>query len=543
MAEAGESHQAQGRLRPISPGHPFVWLALTLMSCAALLSLPIRLPIGPMYWDLALYIDAANRFASGQRPHVDFFLPVGPLSYWLFWLVSGVFPQSNPLLAAQWSPLLITAPAMALILTPLARKSLPLALGLFLPFLLFQLAPLNTDAQSVFPSVDGYGIYNRNGSILLYVLAAALIFPPGGKRLVILIATVMGALLLTKVTAFLAGGALCAFALLAGRVSWRQALACAGLVALALAALELNSSLVSNYVDDVRLMLSLNQGGMLRRAIATGSANVFLLSAVALLIVAALASERESLMCTLRDARVQGVSALPALFDRPALWLAAALGAGFVYETQNVGTQGFIFLWPAMLALAMQGWQGSQRLRAAFVALIAIAAIPPVESVLARGVRAVLAQASHAPLAHTHLARLGLVTQHPDSLARARDMLGIYAENPETFRQIAAKRMLPAPTLYADHEYQLSWLMAADEAIAAIRALEGEKGVRFNTIMALNFANPFPALMGREAVAHIAIGADPWRAVPPPDATTIANMQAPIWCWSRSARPPSPSMR
>ncbi len=49
--------------------------------------------------------------------------------------------------------------------------------------------------------------------------------------------------------------------------------------------------------------------------------------------------------------------------------------------------------------------------------------------------------------------------------------------------------------------------------------------MRFRTIMALNFANPFPALMGREAVAHIAIGADPWRAVPPPDATTIANMQ------------------
>jgi hypothetical protein len=32
--------------------------------------------------------------------------------------------------------------------------------------------------------------------------------------------------------------------------------------------------------------------------------------------------------------------------------------------------------------------------------------------------------------------------------------------------------------------------------------------------------------MGRSAVAHIAIGADPWRAVPPPDATTTANMQA-----------------
>jgi hypothetical protein len=39
--------------------------------------------------------------------------------------------------------------------------------------------------------------------------------------------------------------------------------------------------------------------------------------------------------------------------------------------------------------------------------------------------------------------------------------------------------------------------------------------------MSLNFANPFPALMDRAGVRHIAIGADPFRAVPPPDADAL----------------------
>jgi hypothetical protein len=506
--------------------HPVAWLALVTLGCVALLSLPVRLPIGPMYWDLALYVDAAGRFAEGQRPHVDFFLPVGPLSYWLFWLVSAAFPRSNPLLAAQWSPMLVTLPAMATVLWPLARRAPGLAFALLLPFLLFQLAPLNTDAQTVFPSVDGYGIYNRNASILLYALAAGLMFPPGRKRLAGLIVLLITALFLTKITGFLAGGLLCAFALAAGRVDWRQAAASALLAVLALAALEMRSGLVSDYLADIALMLSLNQGGMLPRAIGTGSANVFLLGAVTLLILAALFRDREDIIRAARRVRSEGPGALPALLDRPGLWLVAFLAAAFAYETQNVGTQGFIFLWPAMLVLLAQGWRGGQRSRMAFVALASIAAIPPVESVLARSIRAGLAQAAHAPLEHRHLGRLGLVTQHPHSLSRAREMLGIYAGHPAAFHAMARLGMLPSPTLYSDHEYQLSWLMAVDEGIAAILALESEKAVRFRTMMTLNFANPFPALMGRSAVAHIAIGADPWRAVPPPDATTTANMQA-----------------
>ena len=40
-------------------------------------------------------------------------------------------------------------------------------------------------------------------------------------------------------------------------------------------------------------------------------------------------------------------------------------------------------------------------------------------------------------------------------------------------------------------------------------------GERFETILSLNFVNPFPHLLGRGAPRHVTIGADPYRSVPP----------------------------
>ena len=47
---------------------PLLWLGLVLLVLAGLLVVPLVIPIGPMYWDTFLYIDAAHRIASGQVP-------------------------------------------------------------------------------------------------------------------------------------------------------------------------------------------------------------------------------------------------------------------------------------------------------------------------------------------------------------------------------------------------------------------------------------------------------------------------------------------
>lgn len=130
----------------------------------------ISLTIGPSYWNVYQYYDAANRIFAGQVPGNDFFTPVGPLGYYVFagWL--AVFPNGQPVLLAQWSTLILTAPMMALVLFDVGKRSRATAFALLLPFLLFALLPFNTHEYYPFPGTDAFGTYNRQVCQLLYVL-------------------------------------------------------------------------------------------------------------------------------------------------------------------------------------------------------------------------------------------------------------------------------------------------------------------------------------------------------------------------------------
>ena len=147
-------------------------------------------------------------------------------------------------------------------------------------------------------------------------------------------------------------------------------------------------------------------------------------------------------------------------------------------------------------------------------------------TVLQRAGRTLLAQSNYIALPNDHLGALGRVSQHVEVVGRAGKMQAIYAASTDTYEAIAAQQILPSQTLYSELDFQLGWLMAIDAGIAAILAHEARTGTRFDTIMSLNFVNPFPALMGRSSVRHIAIGADPFRAVPEPDAEAVAAVAA-----------------
>jgi len=506
---------------------PLLLLSGAILLCALLLTRPLLLPLGPMYWDLALYLDAANRIAGGQVPLIDFITPVGPLGYWLFAWLSDVFPVSQPLLLVQWSLFLITAPPMALILREADRTSRATVLGLLLPYLVFQILPINVEHYSFFPGTDGFGIYNRQVSIVLYVLVSALTVLRDRRVLTAVLVWCMLALLLIKVTGFLAGGLIVAFALLAGRIDLRTSLVAAVLGALALLALEVWNGLVSAYVESIVALVAINAGGILPRFLQAGSLHLDIVAAGGALIFTLIWLERRDLVARAGAlARRPSWQSLQQLLDRDFAWLAVVMAAGLFFETQNTGGQAFIFIWPMLLCILV-GWAGSGR-RGAFVvlALVAATAIPPVETVLQRAGRAMLAQTGYIALPHAHLGRLGQVSQHPDVVARATTMQAIYAASPEAFNAMAEQKILPGQSLYSELDFQLGWLMAVDAGIAAILAHEVRTGSRFETIMSLNFANPFPALLGRTGVRHIAIGADPFRAVPKPDAEAIAAVAA-----------------
>lgn len=109
-------------------------MVLILALLVVLLVLPLVVPIGPMYWDTYIYLDAAQRIDTGQIPSVDFFTPAGPLGYYLFARGLNVFSYAQPMLLAQWSTLIVAAPLMAVVLADVDRQSRSTAFALLIRF-------------------------------------------------------------------------------------------------------------------------------------------------------------------------------------------------------------------------------------------------------------------------------------------------------------------------------------------------------------------------------------------------------------------------
>jgi hypothetical protein len=352
-------------------GSPLILLALVLLVLCVLLSLPLIIPIGPMYWDTYIYLDAAQRIKLGQIPAVDFLAPVGALEYYQFYWLQKLFPGGQPTLLAQWSVLISAAPLMAVIITTIDTHSRKIALAVLVPFLIFALCPMNTQSFHSYPGVNGFGIFNRHTSLLLYVLTSALVFVPNGRKLAIIAALTMLALFLTKVTGFLAGGLIGLFAILAGRLEWRNTLLAAGIFALALLALELNHGMISAYLKSIAALVAMNEGLLLPRFLTVFSVKLDVIGAAAGLILFLLWLDLPN-----------GTKGFASAIDRDWLWIGVVLVAGIFLETQNTGSQEFIFLWPVLLAALLKASALSEKHRLIVYCLVAFTAIPTVTKVV-----------------------------------------------------------------------------------------------------------------------------------------------------------------
>lgn len=506
---------------------PLLVLAVTLAVCAALLSLPLSVPVGPLYWDVFIYYDAANRILTGQVPIIDFFAPVGPLGYYIVTGLTQVFPNGQPALLASWSVLIVSAPLMAIVAWDAGRRSLGVAIALVIPFLLFSLLPFNTRAFYPLPGSDAFGIYNRQSCQMLYVLLAGLLFVRDRRALVAVVALAMITMFFLKITGFAIGGLICAYAFLAGRLPFRAALV-AGLVFLAaLGAVELLTGLVSAYVDDILLLLGQNSGSLLSRLRESGSQNVdFVLLGLVLSIAFVWA------MVVERDLYVDGgtsiVGRISGFFDQLPCWLGAMLFLGLLFEAQNTGSQAFIFLWPVLLAmlLAAQNLADRPALQGSILLLVAAIALPPVVGVTARATRTFAGGLNNPRVDGPNLKTIGAVNMREEVAVRAERMLKFYADHRATYDDFIAIDEYPTPLFYWDYHFQIGYLEAVNTAIDSIRAVEASRGVRFDTIMTLDFVNPFPWLMDRTAPRHISIGADPFRTVPAPGPEEAAAVAA-----------------
>lgn len=498
-----------------------VWLYPLLAGFAAILlvlqMLPLVLPIGPMYWDVLIYYDAIGRIAQGQWPVIDFFVPVGPLEYFLAAFSDWLFPKAQPVFLTQWIWLPVTVPVMGLILWDTARRGSRVALWLMVPWMLYTALPFNVIDFYPYPGTDAFGIYNRHGAILIYLVAATVLFVRSPVIQTVCLSLLVLALAFCKITAFLAAGPILLFGLILGRISIGAAVATALICVGVSGMVELTTGLVVPYMRDIIVLASQNTDALLPRFLTAASQhfNVFGpggLLALALL-MAALSGHAAA------SGRVSG-NRLASAVDAPWFWVGLLLVCGLFFETQNTGGQAFLMVWPALLAILMRPLRDYGRFGPVILVLIGFAALPNLSTMLHKAARAAAVAPGYITLDAPDLGPIGQVSAKDVFVEQAERMRGIYIAHRQTYEAIAETEALPSFLMFSDPDYQYLLLKEMQAATVAIKVLEASSGRKFERVLNLDFANPFPYILNIKGADHVAIGADPSRALPAMDDET-----------------------
>lgn len=492
-----------------------VVIAAPIAGMAVALSLKFAVPIGPMYWDTNIYFDAIHRINLGQLPSVDFNTPVGPLNYWLAALVHNHFPNGHPVLVIHWSQLLISAPIMLILSWMVCRRSLRLALGLLLPFLIFAAFPFGTVDFFPFPGVDGFGHYNRHGAILLYITTAIVFFIRNPFMQALLLALCGIALILGKITAFAAAIIIVGFGFLAGLVAPVALLTSFIIFALALVGLEYQTSIISSYLLSIWELAQSNHSVLLPKFLTVFSQRMDVVFACGLLIL------------TLFFTDIFGGRNRPEptpvfkpywykfndFISQDYFALGFVLLAGIFYETQNTGSQAFIMLWPVILMI-LYFRSSPERLPSMLVIVLAMATVLPTFTKMThKGLRTMAVAPTYDSLDHKNLGILGNVSAKNIFLERVEPMKEFYIKGKWQLGNLSKSEVLPGSIIFSEPDFQILWYHLMDEAINSIYKYEAENGVKFETIFTIDFTNPFPFLMNRNAPKYVQIGADSGRTL------------------------------
>jgi hypothetical protein len=479
---------------------------------AVLQALPLVLPIGPMYWDVLIYYDAIGRIGQGQHPVLDFFAPVGPLEYYLAAFSDYVFPQAQPVLLTQWIWLPVMLPVMVLIMWDVSARGAKSALGILLPFLLVVALPFNVIDFYPYPGTDAFGIYNRHGAHLIYLVAATVLFVRSPVIQTIALSVLLLSLAFCKITAFLAAGPILLFGLVLGRIRLMTAVATALACLVVAGVTEVVTGVVSLYVGDIIVLASENTGALLPRFLTAASQHFNVLGAGGSLAIVLLAS---ALMGNSAAVGRTDGNPMARTFDADWFWVGLLLACGLFYETQNTGSHAFIMVWPALLAILLKPMADYGRLAVPILVLVGFTAVPNVSTMLHKAARVAAVAPGYVKVDGPDLGPLGQASVKDVFAEQAERMRGMYIAHRDTYEAIAETEALPSFLQFSDPDFQYLLLEEMQTVAAAIKMLEAQDGRRFETILNLDFANPFPFILKRKGSYHVAIGADPSRALPP----------------------------
>ncbi|TDH36011.1 hypothetical protein E2A64_11965 [Pseudohoeflea suaedae] len=504
-----------GRQRP--PYVAYVVLLAFLAAAAVMQFLPLVLPIGPMYWDVLVYYDAIGRMNAGQWPVTDFQVPVGPLEYWLTWVNYQLFPDANPILLTQLQWLPITAPVMALILWDASKRSSWAVWGLLLAWVFYTALPFNDTIYNNFAGSDGYGIYNRHGSHLMFLTAATVLFVRSRHLQTALFSVLLVSLALCKITAFAAVGPLLILGLLTRRihpyVAVATALVCIGFTGV----LQLATGVISGYIGNILLLAQENSGTLLPRFLTAMSMRIDVLLPGAILCLVLFWREVISFRRP-RDREQRGVIGL---LDGDWVWIGLSLFCGLVFETQNTGSHPYFVAWPAILRMMLRPADVFGSARFLIYVVTAFVVVPAVSTIAYKAVRLTALAPTYIHLDEPVLGPIGRVSVKDVYAEQAERMRSFYIKHPEEMIEIAESGALPSFRLFVEHDYQFLLIQEMGRAATAIGKLEASTGEHFRSVLDLDFANPFPFILRRPGTEYVMIGADPSRSIPTPDQKTL----------------------
>jgi hypothetical protein len=524
MEQAGAPAGAPSSVWRDAAGPLIVWMTLTAAALA--LAAGFRLPIGPNYWDVYLFLDVAHRIDLGQLPHRDFFIPIGALPFYLHDLVQRVWPQAHPVLAVQYAILILAGPLALWLAGDLRRHRKAcggpvLAAAIFIPFAIFALAPFNIIDFYPSPGVDGFGIYNRQAGLMLYLLAATLAFAQSRSLKVAMVAVVFAALAFTKATAGLA--ALC-FAL-AGVVTLRLrpgdfALSLI-IAAAAVAGVQAATGLPGHYLGDLMGLVEDNTDSLTARLLTFISLKFDVIAALALLCAFAVWARGDALLGAVRALATPGktlsgrIDVVLQVLAMPLVLLAGLSLAAVGYETQNTGSNEYVYLWPLVLLVARDlRPRLDEAGRVVLLVLVCAVALPSVVKVLHKAARTIAVAPGYVAVANGLSGPLSMSLAKPSHSARAEVMRRHYAEERDAWRALAIAGQTPSDIQYSEPDYQIFYVRSLAEAAQALKLHEELAGRRFASTYVLDFVDPLTAELGRTPPRYVSVANDPDRTFP-----------------------------
>jgi hypothetical protein len=196
-----------------------------------------------------------------------------------------------------------------------------------------------------------------------------------------------------------------------------------------------------------------------------------------------------------------------------------------LFETQNTGSLEFIGLWPVLLLVLTRWRLRSDRIKPVVVVLTLAVALPSLVFCIERSGRALAGAAGDVvSLPAQELGPLARVSVKRGLAERAAFMLDLYPKHPEIFRALTEKELEPSAILYAEIDYQATWLLEVRQGLLALRDWEAREQRRLNGVFTLDFVDPFNPLLDRAAPRNVPIGVVPSRNLPKLTESTLATL-------------------